>query len=305
MRPLSTVILTFGAVALFTACNNPEEIGPWPDGASFWVGSGAYPDTSLAWSPFGDILLFSTYGNVGSPCIFGFSGTGTPAMRTFSSFNEFVGPWGCWNATLGKIVYAAIHEDGSTEIRAIPGNSTSVEVILSDSLTHMYPSWNPSGDSLIFCTEQGGLFNLRISPYGEFDPVILFQPAADCLRPSWSPDGSWILFQYREAGQSDIWLIRPDGSDPHVIITGSSDDIHPCWGPYDEWIAFSSDRTGNYEIWLYDISSDKLVQVTDDPAADIYPAWNPSHEWIAFSSDRYSGVENYDIFSIHEPDEEY
>jgi Tol biopolymer transport system component len=297
--------MALAAAALAAAsCGNPEEIGPWPDGASIWGGSLAWSDSSLAWSPFGSVLLFSTYGTNGSPCIYGFDGTGDPSLRTFTAFDEFVGPWGCWSDTLGRIIYAAVHENGESEIRSIPGNGTAVEVILADSLRSIYPSWNPAGDSIVFCTELAGAYCLRVMEYAEPGPAVLYQPAGDCLRPSWSPDGGWILFQYREGGQSDIWLVRPDGSDPHAVLSGSSDDIHPCWGPYDGWIAFSSDRTGNYEIWLYDIDGDRLVQVTDDPSADMYPAWNPSNEWIAFCSDRYSGEGNYDIFSIHEPAEE-
>lgn len=304
MKPRLYILLLIVSI-LLSSCNNPEELGPWPDTATLWVGSGAYPDTALAWSPFGSVLLFTSSGNVGSPCIFGFAGTGTPAMRTFTSFDEFTGPWGCWSDSMGMIAYAAVHEDGSSELRTIPGNGTAVEVLLYDSLPHMYPGWNPEGDSLVFCTEIGGLWSLWTAAYEDFEPIPLYEPSADCLRPSYSPDGSWILFQYRIGDASDIWLIRPDGSDAHAVQSGSSDDIHPSWGPYQNWFVFSSDRSGNYEIWIYNFDTDELVQVTDDPGVDIYPSWNPSHEWIAFSSDRHSGEGSYDIFSIHEPDTEY
>ena len=84
---VSTVILT----SLFSACgDNPIEPEQWPDGAYLYVAS-SYPDTALAWSPYGGALLFSSF-NGSSACLYGFDGLGPPALMTSSNLSESVFP---------------------------------------------------------------------------------------------------------------------------------------------------------------------------------------------------------------------
>jgi Tol biopolymer transport system component len=297
-------------LGLICGCgSNPDGFEPWPDGAEYYVGWPTCPDTALAFSPGGDVLLFCSSA-AGNPGIYGYNGAGDPSLRTFASYDEFTGPTGCWSDTtadgIGKIVFAALREDGSGELRWIPGSLYDVHLMLYDSLPHMQPTWCPSGDSIVFCTQMDGRWGLWRSPADSVVPAELYVPAGDCTRPSYSPDGQWILFQFRESEANDwnIWMVRPDGSDAHVVVNGSSQDIHPTWAPaaYPGWFAFSSDRTGNFEIWISDLEGDSLVQVTDDPGSDVYPAWNQGPDrWIAFSADRVGNDGAYDIFWIADP----
>ncbi len=296
------IVLTVILTALFSACgNNPSEPEQWPDGAYLYVASN-FPDTALTWSPYGSILVFSSF-NGTSPCLYGFDGFGSPVIMTSSNLNESVGPNGCWSASEGKIVFTAFSGNTNSNILTIPGNIGPPTVILSDGQKHLHPTWSPNSDSLLFCTYSDSYWGLWKAEYST-DSITcesLYTPSFDCLRPSYSPDGQWILFEVNDGAQSDIWLIHPDGSNPHAVIEASSDDIHPCWGPENDWFAFSSDRSGQWDIWISDLDGNTLVQVTDDPGKDIYPAWNPGAGWFAFSSDRIGGADNYDIFSIDAP----
>ncbi len=296
------IVLTVILTALFTACgSNPSEIEQWPDGAYLYL-AGNYPDTALAWSPYGGVLLFTSYSGT-SPCLYGFDGFGPPALMTCSNLNESVGATGCWSASEGKVVFTTFSGNTNSDICTIPGNTGYLTVILSDGLKHLHPTWSPNSDSLLFCTYSDAYWGLWKAEYST-DSITcnsFYTPSSDCLRPSYSPDGQWILFQVNDGTQSDIWLIHPDGSNPHAVIENSSDDIHPCWGPENDWFAFSSDRSGQWDIWISDLDGNTLVQITDDPGKDIYPAWNPEYGWFAFSSDRVGGAENYDIFSIDAP----
>lgn len=298
-----SVILIILVIAFLVSCgNNPTGQEEWPDGARLYLSS-ILPDTALSWSPYGDVLLFTSF-CYDSPCIYGFDGLTTPVGITSSPLNEFAGPNGSWNASQGKIVYTALSGDSLSEIRAIPGNIGAVRLLLRDSLSHLHPTWSPDGDSLLMCTYTDEHWGLWKAEYNEdsLQCESVYTPQHDCLRPSYSPDGEWILFQVSDGSQSDIWLIHPDGSDPHAVIENDSDDIHPCWGAESDWFAFASDRSGYWDIWISDTSGNTLVQVTDDPGKDIYPAWNPGHGWFVFSSDRSGSSENYDIFYIEAPE---
>lgn len=302
-----TVILSMLAIV---ACSDPEQEVVWPDGASLWL-AGTYADTALSWSPFGDVLFFSAF-NDGSTRLFGTNGLSSPEPRTFTSFDEFMGPLGAWNGENGRIVYTALNPDSMwSQIRSIAGNDIVVTTHVHDSLQNAFPTYNIQGDSILYCGRVTGNWRLYQISYthtpDSLDSPVLQNgfPDGDILRPSYSPDaGNWILFQHR-ATPSDDWdimIAHPDGSDQKILAENSADDIHPTWGPDDEWVAFSSNRTGNYEIYLTDINCDTLIKLTDDPSIDQYPAWNPEGKWIAFSSDRASGSWNMDIFAIDEPE---
>ncbi len=292
------------------ACDNAEEEETWDDGSTLWL-SGLYSDTALSWSPYGDVLYFSTYAD-GATRLFAADGINSPSERTFTGLDEFVGPTGAWSGENLRIVYTAMNADSMRgQIKSIPGNDIYPTIHVHDSLPNAFPTYNAAGDSILYCGMATGNWQFykisyKYTPDSEGSPVLQTGfPQGDMLRPSYSPDdGTWILFQHR-TGSSDDWdimIAHPDGSDQRTLAESSADDIHPTWGPSENWIAFSSDRTGNYEIYITDIDGDTLIQVTDDPALDQYPAWNPDNEWIAFSSDRVSGDWNLDIFAIPEPE---
>lgn len=294
---------------LLAGCSDPEENTVWEDGSTLWL-SGVYADTALSWSPHGDILFFSTWAD-GSTRLFGTDGLSSPAERTFTSLDEYMGPLGAWNAENGRIVYTAMNTDSLRgQIRSIAGNDTFVTIHVNDGNLNAFPTYNVAGDSILYCGMESGSWRFYKIPYNyspdsEGSPVLQAGfPQGDMLRPSYSPvSGSRILFQHRESPSDDwnVMIANPDGSGQKTLAGSSADDIHPTWGPDDSWVAFSSNRTGNFEIYLTHIETDTLIQLTDHPAADIYPAWNPGKSWIAFSSNRVTEEWNYDIMAIDEP----
>ena len=308
---IRTALLPVALLTLIiSACGNEEEEPyVWDDGARFFIGSSAYSDTALAWSPLGNVLLYTSYSD-GSPNLFGYDRVTEPVKIASTSYDECVGPNGCWtNATdPGLIVYAAIIGDSISEIRTRTGDLGTISVLLNDSVKHIHPSWSPDAEQIVLSSKMRFVpddsWNLYIADYEEGDtlaPQLLLQSSSrDLLRPSFSSDGSLILFQSSDGSQSDIWVMNSDGSDPRVVVEGSADDIHPCWSPYDGWFVFSSDRDGDYEVYAASLDSDTLIRITDDPAQDIYPAWNPTIPDLVFSADRTSS--NYDIYYIEEPE---
>jgi Tol biopolymer transport system component len=293
------------AAAMFLSCGEdptgPEE---WPDGAVFYLGS-EFPDTSLSWSPGGNVLLFTSYA-YDSYGIWGFDGVTDPIVVAGSYYNESSGPTGCWSGSQGLIVYTTFVTSARTSVRTVPGNLGLMLEVINDGREYLHPTWTPDEDSLLLCCYEYGFWGLWKTEYHEdslLTPQAFYTPSFDCLRPSYSPDGNWLLFQVNDGTSSDVWLMAADGSDPHPVIADTSDNIHPCWGPVSDHFAFSSNRSGNYEIWISDLDGTDLVQVTDDPYSDIYPAWNPTMGWIAFSSNRDDdGGSDFDILGLDTPD---
>lgn len=303
------LLILFAAILLIASCNEPVGTNTWPDGSKLWL-AGIYSDTALSWSPYGDVLLFSTYQSSASS-IWGTNGLSDPFRRTFTHRDEFTGSLGAWNAKNGRIVYTSFSEDSTWgQIRSIPGNDIYVTVHLHDKQLNTFPTYNNNGDSILYCckaTDNWRLHQTMSDTIPDVNKPTILQgfPEGDILRPSYSPDDdSWILFQHRLTSSDDwdVMIAHPDGSDQRILAASSAVDMHPTWGPDNQWISFTSNRTGNYEIYITDINNDTLIQVTDDPATDQYPAWNPEKHWIAFSSDRLSTTLSMDIFAITEPE---
>ena len=311
LTKLCRALLTaFGALFLMLgpSCgSDPQQPQSWADGSVFYIGWPGYADTSLAFSPTGNVLLF-TAAHSGSPCVYGFDGISDPLRLTTSSYDESVGPNGCWHPEVGgwqgRIAYAAVRDDSTAEIRTIPGNLNSPKVALYDSLPHLHPSWTVDASGMVFATLDNGYWGLYT---GVYDPEtylldsiqVLYAPPANCLRPSYSPDGEWVLFQCDGAGTWDIWRVRADGSDAAQLVHTAGEEIHPCWSPDGMQVCYASDITGDFEIYTAALEGDSLVwRLTDNTAQDLFPVWHPDGGWIAFCSNRESGGDDFDIFTM-------
>jgi len=306
--PLTAVV---AAILVLGACGDEDdEEYVWEDGARFFIGSAGGSDTALAWSPLGNVLLY-TSDLEGNPNLYGYDRVSDPVRVSGTSANECVGPNGCWTSATnpGLILFAELYGDSAGLVKSRTGDLGLITVLLSDTLGQfLHPSWSPDADRVVYSARETGgsptSWRLYIADYQDSQlqnaQSLIGENGYDLLRPSFSSDGQLILYQRSGGTQSDIWVTDADGSDPTPVIQGSSDDIHPCWAPYEGWFVFSSDRDGDYEIYAASIDSDTLIRITDDPAQDIYPAWNPTISEIVFSADRNS--DNYDIYYIEEPD---
>jgi len=302
MKYVFASALIFAVLILFACGDNPAETEDWPDGASLYISS-TFPDTALAWSPTGNVLLFSSFA-YSSYCIFGFDGTSDPIPVAASDYNESAGPTGCWSAQQGLIAYVASESATRSSVRTVPGNLGALLVVVDDDRRHFHPTWTADEDSLLMSTFDNGYWGLYATPYHEdslLTPQPFYTPAMNCLRPSYSPDGEHIIFEVQDNGKGSIWIVDSDGSNAQSVVDDTFCNIHPTWGPHSDRFAFASDRSGNFDIWIADINGGTMVQVTDQEDSDLWPAWNPQHGWLAFASNRITGDDNYDIFTIDEP----
>jgi serine/threonine protein kinase len=168
------------------------------------------------------------------------------------------------------------------------------------------PFWDPTGRSLFFVSNLGGItdiwkqtLNTSGRPVGEPTRVTNGIGIRDV---SASATGTAMAFSKgHRIGTQNLWKvpILEDRLATWDDAEKLTDDLALI-----EWsdlsadgrrLIFSSDRLGKQDLWLKDLGTGEMTQLTTDPENEWAPRWSPDESEIAFYSDRTG---NRDIFVL-------
>ena len=205
-----------------------------------------------AWSPRGDVILFSLGGffqrapiRTARLMTIGVDGSGLAALT------PEVGNAGMpsWSPDGRQIVYRIV--DGATRgLRILDIATKTTRVLDTGSNYDTFPSWSPRGDWIAFTSRRDGDYEIyRIKPDGTQLERLTRLPGPDA-HPSFSPDGEWIAFATGSLGVKDesiglvigalppqfqpygeIAVMRADGSDVRVLTDDAIEQGTPVWIP--------------------------------------------------------------------------
>lgn len=149
------------------------------------------------------------------------------------------------------------------------------------------PSWNGSGDHLVFAsvdpTDQRSRI-YTVAADGRDTPQRLVAG----LSPAWNPTSDLIVYNgVDDTGQQPgLWLMRPNGGDA-TPLTNSGADNRPVWAPDGGTIVFMSNgRSGDWDVFRLNLADGIVMQLTTEAAQDGLPAISPDGQYVAFVSDR-------------------
>lgn len=177
--------------------------------------------------------------------------------------------------------------------------ATNERIRLSTFVEDSFPTWNPTGDELIFASNREGdrAWRLYRTTLGEAPDASANQEQVITFgqEPDWSPDGAQVV--YRGCDNSGdtcgLWLVDAAGGESQ-LLTDNGGDARPRWSPDGAFVVFMSDRRdGNWELYRVDIgqsvADSPVTRLTNDPANDGLPAMSPDGAQIAFVSNRGDG----------------
>ncbi len=90
------------------------------------------------------------------------------------------------------------------------------------------PSWNPTGDLLVFVSTADGSADLWATAPGG-TATRLHGTASAEVEPDWSPDGTKVVFVSNHSGDDELYLVDVASGDTTRLTNRAGTDAHPRW----------------------------------------------------------------------------
>ena len=153
--------------------------------------------------------------------------------------------------------------------------------------------WSPDGQTLVFCGERGGEFDVYSIPTGGGKETRLTTAKGLDDGPEYSPDGRYIYFNSERTGRMHIWRMKPDGSEQEQVTFDDYNNWFPHPSPDGRYIVFLSyekDVSGHppnkdVTLRLMSLNSrkiDVLARFFGGQGTINVPCWSPDGRRIAF-----------------------
>jgi TolB protein len=133
-----------------------------------------------------------------------------------------------------------LSKDGNPEIYVMPVEGGSTTRITRTRGSETSPSWSPSGDRLVYSSDDRGQPQLFISTAGGVGEMDRLSTGDSyCTKPDWSPDGRTIAFTTRIGGQFQIGVYDVAGRTAHLVT--SSGGENPAWTRDSRHVVYDND----------------------------------------------------------------
>jgi Tol biopolymer transport system component len=253
------------------------------------------PFCSLAWSPDGKTLAFSSRGSAEE--LVGIfllpletrvpRRLTTPPADHHDDLLPAFSPDGQWLAFVRERVVA------KRDIYRVPVTGGEPTRRTFDDTNIDGLAWTPDGREVVFSSNRGGAkeglpLNMRLWRVGAAagDPREVPDVGKDAQGVAVAPRGGRLA--YVEARRdSQIWRIRRPGTPaerllPARFCPSTQGEAGPQYSPDGRRVAFYSSRLGTYEVWVCDSDGQNPVQVSRSGGGS--PRWAPDKRTIAFDS---------------------
>jgi TolB protein len=185
-------------------------------------------------------------------------------------------------------------DDRRSRIYTLPlsGGTPKLVTPLGPSYWH---GWSPDGQTLAYCAERNGTFDIYTIPVGGGPERRLTTAAGLDDGPDYSPDGQWIYFNSDRTGRMHIWKMRTDGSGQEQVTTDEANNWFPHPSPDGRWLVFltyESDVQGHPEnkdvtLRIMPLNGGRievLARLFGGQGTINVPSWSPDSRRVAFVS---------------------
>jgi len=211
-------------------------------------------DAEPAWSPNGQLIVFTEFNNNGDPRLWLVNADGTNRHLLFNESPGYGDAQGNWSPDGSRVIFrrcnftrfeaCAIYTvkvggNGLNAITKFKANTTGDD-------TDVKPEFSPDGNTISFSSfNRGGVQNgvYLMSAHGT--GIHLITPTAlTATDADWSPDGTKLVFWTHccDPQTETIDTMNPDGSGIMTLTSpGTSHDLRPDYSPQGNMIVFERD----------------------------------------------------------------
>lgn len=190
-----------------------------------------------------------------------------------------------------------VKESGGSVIYTVPIAGGSPEQITPKGPSYLH-GWSPDGQSLVFCGERNGEFDVYKIPAAGGTEVKLTNEKGLDDGPEYTPDGQYIYFNSVRSGTMQIWRMKPDGANQEQVTNDEFNNWFAHISPDGKWIVFISFLREEVPPGIhppYKHVYIRMMPFAGGPAkvlAYLYggqgsintPSWSPDSKKIAFVS---------------------
>jgi TolB protein len=225
---------------------------------------------SPAWSPNGNLLLFTSY-LTGNPDLM-LLNMGTGKMTRLSEKTGLHSS-PSWSPD-GKKIAFTYSSQGNSDIYVMNSEGGNWKKLTNNPAIESSPSWSPTGNQMAFTSDRSGNPQIYLMDAEGGNVMRLTFEGKYNDSPAWSPRGDFIAFASRDEGRFQIYTIDPNGQNLTRVTDGRGNNENPSWSPDGLKIAFASDRDGGWDIYIINWDGTGLRRLTLS-GQNVIPDWSP------------------------------
>jgi Tol biopolymer transport system component len=184
--------------------------------------------------------------------------------------------------------------DRKSRIYTLPVTGGTPKLVTPNAPSYWH-GWSPDGNTLAFCGERDGEFDIYTIPAAGGSETRLTTAKGLDDGPEFAPDGKHIYFNSDRTGSMQIWRMNADGSDQEPLTADAFNNWFPHVSPDGRtlvFVSYESDVIGHpadkdvtlRRMTLEDRKIDVLGRFLGGQGTANVPCWSPEGKRIAFVS---------------------
>ena len=188
-------------------------------------------------------------------------------------------------------------DKGGSVIYSVPITGGTPKLITPKGPSYFH-GWSPDGNSMVFCGDRNGEFDVYKIPSTGGNEVKLTDAKGLDDGPEYTPDGKYIYFNSVRSGTMQIWRMKPDGSDQEQVTNDDYNNWFAHISPDQKWIVFISFLKDEVQPGIHPPYKNVYIRIMPFAGGPIKvlayfyggqgsintPSWSPDSKKIAFVS---------------------
>lgn len=183
---------------------------------------------------------------------------------------------------------------GYSVISVIPSCGGAPRRVVSGGPSYWH-GWSPDGQTLAYCAERNGNFDVYTMPANGGTETRLTDNAGLDDGPEYSPDGQYIYYNSYRDSTMQIWRMHPDGSAQEPVLADGYDNWFAHLSPDGSQfvvISYLERQHGDHpfgkqvKLRLYNLQEHTVKDLTPaffgGQGTMNVPSWSPDGKMIAF-----------------------